>query len=267
MTVHKVGKSKQVTKMRIPLFFPLLDTFLYRSKDTIYSWARNTLNILKWQKRSQNSGAISLQVKLKVVRVTSQVRMHCADKAQKQCNCQGHNRTATFSVLWINLLFQRGTKSFLSRISEALFPTTVWYVTVQELMWVSTAAITELNNTFPHIRNNIKFPAFLQQLTQEWLLLSDFLFSSCSSGRKHLFCRGLFCHWSTFATQIPLVSLAGKRHAHAHTGAWVWTEAFKKQSSRLFLGHKLALWLLSCKTGPGGLLWHMIAVQNIPGVP
>lgn len=47
MTVHKVGKSKQVTKMRIPLFFPLLDTFHYRSKDTIYSWARNTLNILK----------------------------------------------------------------------------------------------------------------------------------------------------------------------------------------------------------------------------
>lgn len=123
-------------------------------------------------------------------------------------------------------------------------------------MWVSTAAITELNNTFPHIRNNLKFPAFLQQLTQEWLLLGDFLFSSCSSGRKHLFCRGLFCHWSTFATQIPLVSLAGKRHAHAHTRAWVWTEAFKKQSSRLFLGHKLALWLLSCKTGPGGLLWH-----------
>lgn len=73
---------------------------------------------------------------------------------------------------------------------------------------------------------------------QEWLILSEFLFSSCFSCRKHLFCRGLFCHWSSFATQIPLVSLAGKRRARRHTRAWIWTEASKKQTSSLFPGHK-----------------------------
>lgn len=40
-------------------------------------------------------------------------------------------------------------------------------------MWVSTAAIIEPNRTFPHISNNLKFPAFLQQVTQKWLILKN----------------------------------------------------------------------------------------------
>lgn len=87
------------------------------------------------------------------------------------------------------------------------------------------------------ISKDHKFPVFLQQVTHEWLILGDFLVSSCSSCRKQLFCRGQFCHWSIFATWSLWVSLVAGRHARAASiRAQAWTEAFKKESSRLFLG-------------------------------
>lgn len=78
--------------------------------------------------KTQNSGASSLKVKLKVSILRSQLRMLltimlCAGKSQKQRDCQGHNGTATSSMLWLKLFFQRGRKIFLSsRTFEASFP-------------------------------------------------------------------------------------------------------------------------------------------------
>lgn len=225
---------------------------------------------MKWQKRTQNSGAISLQIKIKVFRVTSQVRMYCADKALKQWNCQGHNRTATFSVQeeWTYSSKEEPKSSWAEYLKPGFLQLSSMWLSrnSQEFLLQPSQNRKIPSHTSPTASNSLPF--FSKLLKNDWssvtfyLLLASHVESTSSADREHL-----FCHWSTFAAQIPLVWLAGKRWAHAHTGAWVWTEAFQKQSSMLFLGHKSALWLLPCKTGPGGHLWRMIAVQTLQVFP
>lgn len=167
--------------------------------------------------------------------------LYFAGKSQNWCDCQSHSSTPTSSALWLNLFFQRGKKA--SWAAECLKPDFLQLSGI----WLLRCPVN--SSEFPPqplqnwiapshpISKDHKFPVFLQQVTHEWLILGDFLVSSCSSCRKQLFCRGQFCHWSIFATWSLWVSLVAGRHARAASiRAQAWTEAFKKESSRLFLG-------------------------------